>query len=219
MNLEKAAYWLALTAFGFALLDVCPRGALQDLNHALGHTGSTLCRLAYHAERAVMASALFNHPQSETTNPWHATGASELAQLQTENLREQVEQARDQYKNQYEDQIERAQGQAQQERDQALARADAMREQALANAEVVREEALAKAEAIREQALAQAALARAEVEMKRAAIQRIRVHVQPQIHLSHAANRRLLVMSNDPCDDSGTADAFRASMDLSDEEQ
>jgi hypothetical protein len=228
MNLEKTAYWLALTAFGFALLGVCPRGALQNLNHTLGHTESTLCRLVTHAEQAVMASALFGHPQAQATHSWSAVGARELAQQQTENLRDQVEQARvqyqDQYRNQYEEQIERAQDRAQQERDEALAKADAMREQALANAAAVREETLAKAEALHEQALAQAAIARAEVEMKRAAIQNLTLRVRPQVHISHAASRRLLtmsndLMSNDPCDYGRMAEAVRASIEISGDEQ
>ena len=234
MNAEKAAYWLALTAFGFALLDVCPRGALQNLNHALGHTGSTLCRLAASAERAVMASALVAHPRFRTDS-LSASGARELAQQQTEHVQKQVErvrdqhQVRDQYQDQYEDQIEEAQNQAEQARDRALAAADATREQALANAEAASDEALAKAEAIREQAFAQGAVARAEGERKRAAIDRLRVRVHPQIHLTHAANGRFLVMSNDlmskdlmsgdPCDYSRMSDAVRASIELSDAEQ
>lgn len=215
MNVEKAAYWLALGAFGFALLDVCPRGALQNLYHTLGHTGATLCRLAANAERTVMASALFSHPQLRTTHPWSATNARELARQETQRVQEQVAQARDQY----EDQIEQAQNRAEQERDQAFARADVVREQALANAEAVREEAFAKAEAIHEQALAQAAIARAQVELHRAGIQHLQLRVQPQVHISHAANRRLLVMSSGPCDYSQISDAVRASIELSDDEQ
>lgn len=215
MNVEKAAYWLALGAFGFALLDVCPRGALQNLYHTLGHTGATLCRLAANAERTVMASALFSHPQLRTTHPWSATDARELARQETQRVQEQVAQARDQY----EDQIEQAQNRAEQERDQAFARADVVREQALANAEAVREEAFAKAEAIHEQALAQAAIARAQVELHRAGIQHLQLRVQPQVHISHAANRRLLVMSSGPCDYSQISDAVRASIELSDDEQ
>ena len=219
MNAEKAAYWLDLAAFGFALLDVCPRGTLQNLNHALGHTGSTLCRLAAHAEQAVMASALFTHVQPHSTRSWSATGARELAQLETQRVREQIEQARSQYEDHYQDQIEQAQDQAEQERDQALARADAVREQALANADAVREEALAKAEALREQALAQAAIAREEVELHRAEIQHLQLRVRPAIRLSHAANRRLVVMSSDPCDYSRPSDSISASVALSDDEQ
>lgn len=223
MNVEKAAYWLALGAFGFALLDVCPRGALQNLYHTLGHTGATLCRLAANAERTVMASGLFSHPQLRTTHPWSATDARELARQETQRVQEQVAQARDQYedqyKDQYEDQIEQAQNRAEQERDQAFARADVVREQALANAEAVREEAFAKAEAIHEQALAQAAIARAQVELHRAGIQHLQLRVQPQVHISHAANRRLLVMSSGPCDYSQVSDAVRASIELSDDEQ
>jgi hypothetical protein len=218
MNVEKTAYWLALAAFGFALLDVCPRGVLQDLSHALGHTGSTLCRLAANAERSVAASAVIARPRLRA-NSLSATDARELAQLETQHVQEQVEQARSQYRSQYEDQIDQAQDQAEQTRDQALARADAVREEALANAESVREEALAKADAIRGQALAQAAIARAEVEMKSAGIEQLRVHVRPQIRLSHAANHRFLDISIDPCDYSRVSDAVRASMELSDDEQ
>jgi hypothetical protein len=208
MNIEKAAYWLVLAAFGFALLDVCPRGALQNLNHALGHTGSTLCRLATNAGNAVMASVFVVHPRLQT-NSLSATDARELAQEKLERVQGQVEMAQDQ---------------AQQVREQALAKAEAVREEALANADALRVEARAKADAMREQALAQAAIARAEVELQRSGIQQLRLRVQPQVHLSHAASHHLLVMSNDlmssdPCDYSAIAKAVRASIQLSDNEQ
>jgi hypothetical protein len=223
MNVEKTAYWLVLAAFGFALLDVCPRGALQNLNHALGHTGSTLCRLATNAENAVLASVFVAHPRLGATS-LNTAAARELAQRETQQVQAQVEQARNHYyKDQYEDQIEQARNRAEQERDQALAQADAMREQALANAEAIREEALAKAAAVREQSLAQAAFARAQVEMKRAAIEQLKVRVQPHVHLSRAAKRDFSIvsndlMSNDPCDYSGIAKAVRASIELSNEQ-
>jgi F0F1-type ATP synthase membrane subunit b/b' len=181
MNAEKTAYWLALAAFGFALLGVCPRGALQNLNHALGHAGLTLCRLASNAERAVIASALISHPQPRANDSWSGTDAVELAHAQIEQAKEQAEQVRE----------------------QALAKADAMRE-----------EALAKAEATRQQALAQAAVARAEVELQRAEIQQLRVHIRPQVRFSRAANWRMLISSS-PC----ASVVVRKAIDLSDAEE
>lgn len=210
MNVEKAAYWLALAAFGFALHGVCPRGTLQNLNHALSHTGSTLGRLAMNAERAVIASALIGHPPAG--NSWStpaapaAPAATELAQQKTEQAQDQIERVQNQIE------------QAEQTRDQVLAQADALREEALAKADATRQEALAKAVAMREEALAQAAIARAEVEMKRAEIAQLRVRMRPQVHFSRAANQHVLAISADPCDYSRSSDAV-AAIDLSDDEQ
>jgi len=203
MNVEKAAYWLALAAFGFALQGVCPRGTLQSLDHAFAHTGSTLCRLAANAEHAVTASALIIHPLQKH-DFWSASDAKQLAQDHRDLAYAQIEQARDQ---------------AEQARDQALATADAVREQALAKAETMRDEALANADAMRDEALAQAVMARAEVELHRAEIEHLQLRVRPQIRLSHAAKRRLVVMSADPCDYSQASDAVGASIELSDDEQ
>ena len=96
MSTEKAAYWLALAAFGFAFQGVCPRGALQNLNHALGHTGSTLCRLATNAERAVMASMLISHPRAQQHGDWSVTNAQQLAQVQSELAQAQIDRVQDQ---------------------------------------------------------------------------------------------------------------------------
>jgi len=166
MNAEKAAYWLALAAFGFALLDVCPRGVLQNVNNSLGHTGSTLCRLATNAERAVMASAFIRHPHPRRDFS-SATGTLELAQLQKELAQERVECVHERVR----DQAEQAREQAKQIRDQAIATTDATRGEALAEAEAMREVALARAEAIREQALAQAAMARARARIQLAEVE------------------------------------------------
>ena len=186
MNVEKAAYWLVLAAFGFAIHGVCPRGALRNLNHALCHTGSTLCRLTTNAERSLMASSILGQSRLRSNDSLSAPDALQLAQDQRELAREQAEQ---------------------------------VREQALTKADVVREDALAKAEAMREQALAQAALARADVELRRAEIQQLRVRIRPLVQFSHAADRRILPMSGDPCGNSLTPDLVSGAIELSDDEQ
>jgi len=58
MNTQKAAYWLALGLFAFALYSEYQHGAFPALHRALGRAGAVMCRAATHAEQS-LATARF----------------------------------------------------------------------------------------------------------------------------------------------------------------
>lgn len=58
MNIEKAAYWIALAVFGLALHSAYQRGEFPSLHRAAARASSELCQVATRAERTFAAARL-----------------------------------------------------------------------------------------------------------------------------------------------------------------
>ncbi len=101
MNIEKAAYWIALAVFGLVLQSEYQRGEFPSLHRAAARANSELSRMAAQAERTfVVARVLTARPALRADDVLDRAQISELAQGQAELLREQAQDNAEQFRDQ-----------------------------------------------------------------------------------------------------------------------
>jgi len=123
MNTQKAAYWLALAVFGLALHSEYQHGSFPALHRVAGCAGSTLYRIARHAEQTLAMAVPQTAPSAFRTDDLEANAkARELAEAKAELAREEAQDKAEELREQTRDVAELL-------RDQARARAAMIRAQ------------------------------------------------------------------------------------------
>jgi hypothetical protein len=119
MNTQKAAYWLALAVFGLAVLSSYQHGSFPSLHRIAGLASSETCHLASRAEQAfAMAKVLTGRDVFRAEDYLDRAELADLAQAQSEFLREQTQDKAELFREQILAQADMRRAELQMRRDQ-----------------------------------------------------------------------------------------------------
>lgn len=120
MNTAKITYWIALAAFVLALNSEYQHGKFPALHRAAEGVGTTLCRIATHAEHTLAMARLLTGRPALPTDDLLASNAAGMAEDQAEMFRDQARNEAEVFQKQARDQAERL-------RDRVRAQAEVIR--------------------------------------------------------------------------------------------
>ena len=184
MNTNKAAYWIILGVLALGLNSEYRHGNLLPLHRVAERADSAFCWVAARAERTLEAAAILtNRGLFAASDLLASKEETEMAQAQTELLREQAQDEAELLRERVQDRV-----------------TEKVRENVRENVRVN------VGKSVRDAMRAQADVMHAQAEIQRAEIEQIRSRARSEFKLIRTADRRMLVV----CPETGTRISVKA---------